>query len=169
MRPFERYALLLDFGLLPTEWQRYAGFDGDVLRDSSEWEPLFKAVPRVDAVRKNGRHANTGAPRGIFISTDLQRSSPRADFDFVGFDAGWYGSIYSHYSLIANHLSMHGSAVGLNAHMLFDRHEDAIGLVEEWHEWTPDVPGDKEGLPGDELIQAFAVFQAPPLPRTPTP
>lgn len=165
MRPFERYALLLDFGLLPADWQGYAGFDGDVLRDGPTWELLFKSLRRVDAVRRDSRYASTGPARGIFISSDLQRSSPRRDFDFVGFDAGWYSSVYSHYSLIASYLSVYGSATRLNSHRLFDRHEDATRLVDEWLAWAPENPSDKEAATSDEVMRAFAVFRAPALPE----
>jgi hypothetical protein len=170
MKQVEQYLMIVNFDLSEAPaayegWQVYAGFDGWILRGNRKWEALVKGIGTVERSRTRSRGSISGHPRGIFLTSNVNASTPRDDFRFVGFDAGFFHDEHGHYSLLLHYVSRHPGDWFLNEHKLLTRAEDAASLVDNWMAWTPDNPDDKEAVEPGDNYRPFAVFAGPSLPE----
>lgn len=157
----DRFLLdLVNHRHLSREHADYAGFDGLIIhaqrqRETGEIEDTDLRGPgelECDV-------AYTGLRR-IMVSDDPSPPIPvypSGSCVFAGYDVGKFDIEYGTYSLIINYaLDGRRTAPTLNHFLLFDRREDAEGLLSTWQ---ADPDPDKESFLADEIIAPHAVYR----------
>lgn len=145
---------------------QYAGFDGimlsvEAVTDGGEVHPINHGIYREIFCDRSYMGL-----RKVYVGLSRELNVTRSDqYEFAGFDVGWFEPEYGCYSIIAWYVLAQGRSRDLlNKYLLLDTRQRAQGLLDTW---SADLAADKETFENGEILQPIAVFRcvSPEKPR----